>query len=50
LLRTQAAKLCREIAVGLCVFFGARANGMALDRYLALGWEYADAGRTRFSP
>jgi hypothetical protein len=38
------------IGVGLCVFFGARANGMALDRYLALGWEHADAGRKRFSP
>jgi hypothetical protein len=36
------------IGVGLCVFFGARANRMALDHYLALGWEYADPGRRRF--
>jgi hypothetical protein len=37
------------IGVGLCVFFGACANRMALDRYLALGWEYANAGDRRFS-
>jgi hypothetical protein len=37
------------IGIGLCLFFGARANRMALDHHLALGWEYADAGRRRFS-
>jgi hypothetical protein len=37
------------IGLGLCVFFGARANQMALDRYLAQGWEYADVARRRFS-
>lgn len=36
------------IGVGLSVFFGLCANRMALDHYLALGWEYADAGRRRF--
>jgi hypothetical protein len=36
------------IGIGFCVFFGARANRMALDHYLALGWEYADAGKRRF--
>lgn len=36
------------IGIGLCLFFGARANAMALDHYLALGWEYADSGRRRF--
>jgi hypothetical protein len=29
------------IGLGLCVFFGMRANQMALDRYLSLGWEVA---------
>jgi hypothetical protein len=37
------------IGIGLCVFFGARANRMALDRYLALGWKYPDAGRQSLS-
>lgn len=36
------------IGVGLCLFFGARANRMAIDRYLDLGWQYADP-RRRFS-
>ncbi|HEX3863016.1 MAG TPA: hypothetical protein VHY35_15125 [Stellaceae bacterium] len=31
------------IGAGLCVFFGFRANQMAIDRYLSLGWERADA-------
>src|SRR6202051_2678114 len=29
------------IGFGLCVFFGMRANQMAVDRYLGLGWELA---------
>lgn len=37
------------IGIGLCVFFGACANRMALDRYLALGWENANARLSRFS-
>jgi hypothetical protein len=36
------------IGIGLCVFLGARANRMAIDRYLAQGWEYADPWRNRF--
>jgi hypothetical protein len=36
------------VGIGLCIFFGARANQMALDHYLALGWEYDNSGR-RFS-
>jgi hypothetical protein len=27
------------IGCGLCVFFGLRANRMAIERYLARGWE-----------
>jgi uncharacterized integral membrane protein len=34
------------IGLGLCVFFGMRANQMALDRYLSLGWEVAAPPRT----
>ncbi len=33
--------------LGACVFFGARANAMAIEHHLAHGWEYAD--RHRFS-
>ncbi|HEV2336632.1 MAG TPA: hypothetical protein VGS13_14105 [Stellaceae bacterium] len=33
------------IGVGLCVFFGLRANQMAIDRYLSLGWEFAGSRR-----
>jgi hypothetical protein len=36
------------IGFGLCLFFGLQANQMALDRYLAQGWEYADAYRKWF--
>ena len=37
------------IWLAACVFFGARANAMAIDRHLANGWEYADPRRQRFS-
>ncbi len=30
------------IGLGLCVFFGMRANQMAIERYQSLGWEFAD--------
>lgn len=33
------------VGIGLCIFFGMRANRMAIDRYLARGWEYADPYR-----
>jgi hypothetical protein len=33
------------IGIGLCVFFGLKANEMAINRYLSLGWEYADRRR-----
>jgi len=33
------------IWIGSCVFFGMRANQMAIDRYLSLGWEFADPRR-----
>jgi hypothetical protein len=33
------------IGLGLCIFFGLRANRMAIDRYLDLGWVYADRSR-----
>lgn len=36
------------IGVGLAVFFGARANAMAIERYRSLGWLPADARRDRF--
>ena len=29
------------IGLGLCIFFGMKANRMAIDRYLSLGWQYA---------
>jgi hypothetical protein len=29
------------VGIGLCVFFGFKANEMAINRYLILGWEYA---------
>ncbi|MGE5269157.1 MAG: hypothetical protein ACM3JG_05735 [Thiohalocapsa sp.] len=35
--------------IGACLFFGARANAMAIDHHLAMGWEYADRRRQRFS-
>ncbi len=35
------------IGVGLSVFFGMKANEMAIDRYLAQGWEYAEPRRRR---
>ncbi len=31
--------------LGLCVFFGMRANQMAIERYQSLGWEFADPRR-----
>ncbi|MGC2413055.1 MAG: hypothetical protein WA459_10220 [Stellaceae bacterium] len=34
------------IGLGLSVFFGMKANQMALDRYLSLGWEVAAPQRT----
>lgn len=33
------------IGIGLCAFFGAAANRLALDRYLALGWVPAEKRR-----
>ncbi|SRR5260221_7515194 len=30
------------VGAGLCLFFGLKANRMAIDRYLDLGWEFAD--------
>ena len=33
------------IGLALCIFFGMRANQMAIDRYLAQGWEYAEPRR-----
>ena len=36
------------IGVGLCVFFGARANQMAIDRYLARAGNSPVRGRDRF--
>jgi hypothetical protein len=33
------------IGIGLCVFFGLKANEMAIQRYLAHGWEYAEPRR-----
>ena len=33
------------IGLGLCVFFGMRANQMAIERYLGMGWEFADPRR-----
>ena len=29
------------IGLALCVFFGMRANQMAIERYLGMGWEFA---------
>jgi hypothetical protein len=29
-------------AIGLSAFFGMKANGMAIERYLNHGWEFAD--------
>lgn len=37
------------IWLAACVFFGARANAMAIDHHLARGWEYAERRRQRFS-
>jgi hypothetical protein len=36
------------IWVGASFYFGFRANGMALDRALMQGWEFADKGRDWF--
>jgi hypothetical protein len=33
------------VGSGLCIFFGLRANTMAIDRYLALGWEFVEPRR-----
>ncbi len=33
------------IGLGLCVFFGMRANQMAIERYLGLGWKFSDPRR-----
>jgi len=33
------------IGLALCVFFGMRANQMAIERYQSLGWEFADPRR-----
>ena len=44
----RAALVYRVMSVagiGLCLFFGLKANRMAIDRYLDLGWEYADKHR-----
>lgn len=32
-----------------CLFFGLKANQMAIDRYMSLGWVPADRRRERFS-
>jgi hypothetical protein len=31
--------------IGSCIFFGMKANQMAIDRYVGLGWERAGPGR-----
>ncbi len=39
----RAATIDRGLTViwiGLCVFFGMKANQMAIDRYESLGWEH----------
>jgi hypothetical protein len=36
------------IGFGLCVFFGIKANQMAIDRYLSLGWEVDNTARKFF--
>ena len=44
----QAATLYGWMAViglGLCIFFGMRANQMAIERYLSFGWEFANPRR-----
>ncbi len=33
------------IGLGLCVFFGMKANQMAIERYRDLGWVFADPRR-----
>jgi hypothetical protein len=33
------------IGLGLCVFFGMKANQMAIERYRDLGWEFTDPRR-----
>lgn len=33
------------IGIGLALFLGMKANEMALNRHLALGWEYAEPRR-----
>jgi hypothetical protein len=33
------------IGIGACVFFGMKANRMAIDRYVSFGWEPAGSGR-----
>jgi hypothetical protein len=33
------------IWIGACVFFGMKANQMAIDRYVSLGWEFTDPTR-----
>ncbi len=33
------------IGLGMCIFFGLRANRMAIERYLSLGWVPADPRR-----
>ncbi len=35
--------------LGSCVFFGLKANEMAIERYLSLGWQVADRRRDRLS-
>jgi len=36
------------IWIGSCVFFGMRANQMAIERYQSQGWEFADPRRKFF--
>ena len=36
------------VGLGLCVFFGMRANPMAIERYQSQGWEFADPRRKLF--
>ena len=36
------------IWIGSCVFFGMRANQMAIERYQSQGWEFADSRRKFF--
>ena len=36
------------VGLGLCLFFGLKANRMAIDRDLEMGWEFADKRQNWF--